>query len=153
VRDAQWFSSPTFGSICKFDSGNAWFEQVGVNLRVLGPSQPNCLYHSQQEAVLVLSGECRLLVNGEERLLRRWDCFHCPGGTAHVCVGAGDGPCVLVMIGARTGGGKILYAVSELAARYGASAERETPNPDEAYARFEPPEPVKPSSWKQLPWS
>jgi hypothetical protein len=38
----------------------------------LEPGQPNALYHaeSEQEAFLVLSWECRLLVEGEERLLR-----------------------------------------------------------------------------------
>ena len=53
VRDARWFSSETFGSVCRFDSQDAWFQQVGVNLRVLAPGQPNCFYHSesQQEAV------------------------------------------------------------------------------------------------------
>jgi uncharacterized cupin superfamily protein len=155
VRDVQWFSSPSFGSVCTFESQEAWFQQLGINLRVLEPGQPNCLYHSesQQEAILVLSGECRLLVNGEERLLRQWDFFHCPDGTEHVCVGAGDGPCVLLMVGARTKNGEILYPVSELAARYGASVETETPNPKEAYAPFKPPESVKPSSWEQLPWA
>lgn len=154
VRDAQWFSSDAFGSACVFDSRENWFQQVGINLRVLEPGQPNCLYHSesQQEAFLVLSGECRLLVNGEERLLRRWDFFHCPAGTEHVCVGAGDGPCVILMVGARTEDGQILYPVSELAGRYGASAESETPNAKEAYASFASPQPVKPTSWEQLPW-
>ena len=53
-----------------------------MNLSVLEPGQPNCLYHSdtKQEAFLVLSGECRLLVDGVERLLRAWDFFHCPPG-------------------------------------------------------------------------
>lgn len=155
VRDAQWFTPEAFGAFCVFDSQNASFQQVGINLRVLEPGQPNCLYHSEsrQEAVLVLSGQCRLLVNGEERLLRQWDFFHCPAGTEHVCVGAGEAPCVILLVGARTEDGKILYSVSELAARYGASVEMETPNPEEAYAPFEPPEPVKPSSWDQLPWA
>jgi uncharacterized cupin superfamily protein len=155
VRNARWISSDTFGSVCRFDSQNAWFQQVGINLRVLEPGQPNCLYHSesQQEGVLVLSEECKLLVDGEERLLRQWDFFHCPAGTEHVCIGAGDGPCVILMVGARKEDGEIIYPVSELAARYSASVEAETPNPKDAYAPFEPPQPVKPSSWEQLPWT
>jgi uncharacterized cupin superfamily protein len=74
------------------------FPQLGINLRVLEPGQPSNLYHSenQQEAFLVLSGECRLLVEGEERLLRPWDFFHSPAGTEHILVGAGDGPCVIL---------------------------------------------------------
>jgi uncharacterized cupin superfamily protein len=155
VRDAGWFSSDWFGSVCRFESRDAWFRQVGINLRVLEPGQPNGFYHSesQQEAALVLSGECRLLVNGEERLLRQWDFFHCPAGTEHVCVGAGDGPCVILMVGARTEDGEILYPVSRLAARYGASVETETTNPGEAYAPFGPPQPAKPPSWEQLSWA
>lgn len=47
------------------------------------------------------SGACRLLVEAEERLLRQWDFFHSPPGAEHVFVGAGDGPCVILMAGAR----------------------------------------------------
>ena len=43
----------------------------------------------------MLSGERRLLVEGAERLLQPWDFFHCPAGTEHIFVGAGDGPCVV----------------------------------------------------------
>jgi mannose-6-phosphate isomerase-like protein (cupin superfamily) len=51
------------------------------------------LYHGEetQEDFLVLSGECLLLVEGEERHLRAWDFFHCAPGTEHIFVGAGDG--------------------------------------------------------------
>ena len=47
---------------------------------------------SNQEDFLVLAGECLLLVEGEERPLRAWDFVHCPPGTEHIFVGAGDGP-------------------------------------------------------------
>jgi uncharacterized cupin superfamily protein len=78
VRDTEWVSSNVFGSGCAFEGKNAWFPQVGINISVLEPGKPNCLYHSEslQEAFLVLSGECKLLVEGEERLLRAWDFFH-----------------------------------------------------------------------------
>ena len=117
VRDAEWWTSETFGSGCGFESREFPFPQLGINLSVLEPGEPNCLYHSesQQEAFLVLSGECRLLVDGEERLLRPWDFFHCPAGTEHVFVGAGDGPCVILMAGARSEDEQLLYPVSELA--------------------------------------
>ena len=101
----------------------------------------------------MLSGECRLLVECEERLLRSWDFFHSPAGTAHIFVGAGDGPCVILMAGARTEDEQLLYPVSELAARYGASAEEETPDPRQAYAPFERPQPGRPSYWDRLPWA
>ena len=108
------------------------FQGFGVHLRVLWP---NALYHAEgvQEGFLVLSGECTLIVEEEERQLRQWDYFHCPPDTRHVLVGAGDGPCSILMIGARPDH-PILYPVSELAAKYGASVDRETAIPDEAYA-------------------
>jgi uncharacterized cupin superfamily protein len=155
VKDVEWWTSSTFGSGCSFESRDAWFPELGVNLSVLEPGQPNCLYHSesQQEAFLVLSGECRLLVEGEERLLGPWDFVHAPAGTEHVFVGAGDGPCVILMAGARTDDEKLLYPVSELAARYGASAETETAEAKDAYARFERPERARPPYWDRLPWA
>ena len=63
--------SETFGSGCGFESREHAFPQVGINLSVVEPGESNCLYHSesQQEAFLVLTGECTLLVEGEERPL------------------------------------------------------------------------------------
>ena len=154
VRDTAWVTSDAFGSGCVFESGDARFPHFGINISVMQPGQPNCLYHSesQQEAFLVLSGECRLLVEGEERPLRQWDFVHCPAGTEHVFVGAGDAPCVVLMAGARTPDEQLFYPLSELAARYGASAETSTPESREAYARFERPEPGRPPYWDSLPW-
>ncbi len=155
VRDAEWETSSTFGSGCGFESRDDSFPQLGININVLEPGQPSCLYHSesQQEAFLVLFGECTLLVEGEERPLRPWDFFHCPAGTEHVFVGAGDGPCAILMVGARSADEQILYPVSELAGRYGASSEEETPDPRQAYAPFERPRPERPSYWSRLPWA
>ena len=114
-----------------------------------------CLYHEEdaQEDFLVLAGEALLLVNGEERPLRTWDFFHCPAGTEHVIVGAGNGPAVVLAVGARPDPERLRYPASELAARYGASAEQETPDPREAYARFERPQPGRPDYWDELPWA
>jgi uncharacterized cupin superfamily protein len=155
ARDAEWWTSEAFGSGCPFESREFYFPQFGINLNVLEPGQPNALYHSesQQEAFLVLSGECRLLVDGEERLLRPWDFFHSPAGTEHIFVGAGDGPCVILMAGARTEDERLHYPVSELAARYGASAEEETTDGKQAYARFEPSKRERPSYWDRLSWA
>jgi len=155
VRDTEWWVTKDFGSGCGFESREHPFKQLGINLSVVEPGQPNCLYHSesQQEDFLVLAGECKLLVAGEERPLQAWDFVHCPAGVEHVFVGAGDGPCVILMTGARTEDEKLLYPVSELAARYGASAEVETPDPKQAYARFDRPERGRPSYWDELPWA
>jgi uncharacterized cupin superfamily protein len=160
ARDAQWLTSEKgekkpSGSECPFESGKAEFPQLGIRLHVLEPGESNGLYHSEseQEDFLVLSGECTLLVEGEERVLRAWDFFHSPARTEHIFVGAGNEPCVILMAGARSGNWQVLYPVSELAARYGASAEKETPNPDEAYVGFEPSRRERPSYWDTLPWA
>ncbi len=160
VRDAQWLTSENgeklpSGSECSFESREVEFPQLGIRLHVLEPGEPNGLYHSEseQEAFLVLSGECRLLVEGEERLLRPWDFFHSPAGTEHIFVGAGAGPCVILMAGSRSGDWRVLYPVSELAARYGASTEEETSDPRQAYTRFEPSRRERPSYWDRLPWA
>lgn len=60
-------------------------------------------YHweTDQEDFLVLSGEALAIVEGEERPMRAWDFLHCPAGTNHAIVGAGDGPCVVFAVGAQ----------------------------------------------------
>jgi uncharacterized cupin superfamily protein len=160
VRDALWSTAENSekkppGSDCRFETPEFPFSQLGIKLRVLEPGQPNGLYHSenQQEAFLVLSGECKLLVEGEERLLRPWDFFHSPAGTEHIFVGAGDGPCVILMAGARLENEHLHYPVSELAARYEASVEVETSDFEQVYARFEPSRRERPSYWDRLPWA
>ena len=123
------------GVVYPIEAREAPFRDFGVNVRVLRPGQPSCLYHSEnaQEGFLVLSGECTLIVEEEERTARQWDYVHCPAGTRHVFVG-GDEPCAVMMIGARPDPEELLYPVSEVAARHGASVATETASGDEAYA-------------------
>jgi hypothetical protein len=74
-----------------------------------------------------------------ERPLRQWDFVHCPPGTNHTIIGAGDTQCLLLAVGARdpsTGPDWGGYTVDEAALRHGAGVERETTDPKEAYARF-----------------
>jgi uncharacterized cupin superfamily protein len=125
----------TGAAVYPIEGREAPFSNFGVNVRVLPPGAPNALYHSEgvQEGFLVLSGECTLVVEEEERRLRPWDYVHCPAGTRHIFVGAGDGPCAILMIGARPDV-DLHYPVSEVAARHGASVAKETGDPDEAYA-------------------
>ena len=124
------------GATYPLESREQPFRDVGVRVVVLPPGQPNALYHSEavQEGFLVLSGECTLIVEEEERPLRQWDYFHCPAGTRHVIVGAGEGPCAILMIGARPEVEHLSYPASEVAAKHGASAAKDTDEPDEAYA-------------------
>lgn len=59
----------------------------------------------------------------------------------------------ILMVGTRSDDEQLLSPVSDLARRYGASAEKETPDRQQAYAPFERPRPGKPSYWRQLPWA
>ena len=146
VRDGSWFSNEAFGHRCYFDRKGARFDQIGYTLAVLAPAKPSGLYHadSNQEGFLVLKGECLAIVEDEERPMRAWDFLHCPPGTAHVFVGAGDGPCLLLMTGARTPDKETLYPVSEVAQAHGASVAVETRSWEEAYAPLPEWLPVEP---------
>jgi uncharacterized cupin superfamily protein len=125
-----------FGAYTRFE-GDARFPQFGINIGVLQPGQPACMYHREdnQEDFLVLSGECLLLVEGEERRLRAWDFVHCPAWTEHVFVGAGDGPCAILAVGARASR-DVVYPRSDLALQHGAGVRTETSDSLEAYAVF-----------------
>jgi quercetin dioxygenase-like cupin family protein len=156
VRDAEWWLADSRGAACWFESEYGdppvEFAQLGINVTALEPGQSS-VYHaeSNQEAFLVLAGECRLLVQGEERRLRPWDFFHSPPWTEHAFVGAGDGPCAILMAGARLGP-EVRYPASELAARYGASVEQETSDLGQAYATAERFRRERPPYWSRLPW-
>jgi uncharacterized cupin superfamily protein len=138
--EAAWRELPQRGACCDFE-GETDFPQLGINLRVLGRGEPIAMYHweADQENFLVLSGEAVLIIEGEERPLRAWDFVHCPAGTRHTIVGAGDEPCLIVAVGARvdsTGPDWGGYEVDEAAARHGVSVEQATNDAEVAYARF-----------------
>ena len=84
------------------------------------------MYHGEdaREDFLVLFGECLLLVEGEERLLRQRDLVHCPAWTEYVFVGAGNGPCGILMVGARPEVEQLRYPVVALALEHGAGVEQ-----------------------------
>ncbi|MEW6583400.1 MAG: cupin domain-containing protein [Actinomycetota bacterium] len=137
VADAPALHHDDAGDVVAFEAAaDGRFPDFGINVRVLRPGQPDAMYHAEnrQEGFLVLSGECVAIVDGEERPLKAWDYLHCPAGTPHVLVGAGDGPCAIVMVGGRGEGATVHYPVSEAAARFGASVAEPTDDPREAYA-------------------
>jgi quercetin dioxygenase-like cupin family protein len=155
AREAQWRRCEGMARWPRLEGARAIFPQLGVGLTVLEPGEPMAMYHweTDQEDFLVLSGEAVAIVEGQERPLRAWDFLHCPAGTNHVIVGAGDGPCVIFAVGSRenhtyrTPDGAIegtddwgAYTVDEAALRHGACVEEETNDANVAYARF--PEPV-----------
>jgi uncharacterized cupin superfamily protein len=155
VRDAAWVTSEKFGDACIFEGDAVPFDQVGYTLAVLAPGQASGMYHHEddQEDFLVLSGEALLIIEGEERLVRAWDFVHCPPGTEHIFVGAGDEPCVIFMAGARAHRGSGSYTRSEAALQHGAGVETETPDSREAYAPFPKWRPGPPASFDGMPWA
>jgi uncharacterized cupin superfamily protein len=152
ARDARWNARPgrrsvSFTGKTEFEA-DTYFPQLGVNLAVLEPGEPNSMYHweTETEAFLVLSGEALLIVEGEERPLRQWDFVHCPPKTEHVLVGAGDGPCVVLAMSSRENqafGPYGVYTANEVAGRYGASPEEDTQDADVADARVPESEPTR----------
>jgi uncharacterized cupin superfamily protein len=142
ARDGRWYWREGRPALCDLE-GDTQFPRLGINIQVLWPGQPMAMYHweADQEDFLVVAGEGLLIIEGQERPLKAWDFVHCPPDARHTILGAGDGPCVVVAVGARDrsvdgpdwGG----YPVDETAIRHGAGVEQETNEPDEAYARFE----------------
>ena len=139
ARASRWYHVTGRGAFCDLE-GEQNFPQLGINVQVLGPGEAMAMYHweADQEDFLVVAGEALLIIEGEERPLRTWDFVHCPPNTKHTIVGAGDGSCVVIAVGARIDsvdnpnwGG---YTVDEVALRHGAGVEQETTVPDEAYA-------------------
>jgi uncharacterized cupin superfamily protein len=135
AREARWRERKRLGRYCDFE-GKRPFRQLGVNISVLEPGESLGRYHREnhQEGFLVLAGVCVLIVEGQERELRAWDFFHCPPQTEHMIVGAGDGPSVVLAVGARGGRRGLVYPVSDLAKKHGVSVEKETTKAAEAYA-------------------
>jgi uncharacterized cupin superfamily protein len=166
VREAAWLTNEAFGARCVFEADRPVlrrrpdlqvqrFADLGITLAVVAPGQPSGMYHaeSNQEDFLVLVGECLLLVEEEERPLRAWDFVHCPPDTAHAFVGAGDGPCVILMTGGRTRENHTVYPASDVARRHGAGVEAGTSSAAEAYAPFPHWQPERPDQRNRLPWN
>jgi hypothetical protein len=63
-----------------------------------------------------------------------------------VFVGAGDGPCAILMTGARRPDERIEYSTSHVAAHHGAAASETTSDPREAYRDYPPHVP------ERFPW-
>jgi uncharacterized cupin superfamily protein len=142
AREGRWRIWEGVGARLSFE-GDTDFPQLGVNLLVLAPGEPIGMYHLEvdQEDFLLVAGEALLIVEGVERPLRAWDFVHCPSETPHMIVGAGDGPCVVIAVGAREHQGdpeSIRYPVDDAALRHRAGVREETCHPRVAYAHLPP---------------
>jgi uncharacterized cupin superfamily protein len=143
AREARWWHSVAYGSACYFE-GDPEFPELVINVNVLGPGQSKGMYHAEnsQEDFLVLSGECLLLVEGEERTLKTWDFVHCPPWTEHVFIGVGPKPCILLAVGARVEArgleAAVRFPVLGLALEHAAGVAKETTSPQEANVTWPP---------------
>jgi quercetin dioxygenase-like cupin family protein len=151
AREVAWRRCEGMGKWPRLEGSRPIFPQLGLGLTVLEPGEPMTMYHweTDQEDFLVLYGEALAIVEGQERPLRQWDFLHCPAGTNHAIVGAGDAPSIVFAVGARenhtyrTPDGSIYgsedwgaYTVDEAALRHGAGVEEETGDAHVAYGRF-----------------
>ena len=54
MKEARWERTETFGDGCTFE-GDVAFPQFGINVQVLHPGQPNCMYHGESNQEVVSS--------------------------------------------------------------------------------------------------
>jgi uncharacterized cupin superfamily protein len=153
LAEASWERNQDLGIWCNLGAPDAPFTEFGIGPHVLMPGQPNARYHAEdvQEGFLVLAGECIAIVEGEERRMRQWDYLHCPPGTYHITVGAGDGPCVILMVGTRRPDIETHYPVNDIAARYGASSPQDTDSSKVAYSDVTGTETRERAPWPPIP--
>ena len=92
LAEAPAIGAPRGATFIKLEPDGMTWPDTGINVQVMQPGEPAGRYHSEpvQEDFLVLYGECIAVVDDEERALRQWDFLHCPAGSGHAFVGAGD---------------------------------------------------------------
>ena len=140
ARETRWVGTDDLWRSAWLEPEEPW-PALGFHLTVLDPGKPMAKYHaeSNQEDFLVVSGECLLLIEGEERRLRAWDFVHCPPWTEHVLIGAGDRACVIVAVSTRASDSGVRYVATSLARKHRAAPPHATESPAEAYAGTSPP--------------
>jgi uncharacterized cupin superfamily protein len=143
VDEGQWIGNGAHAFMAPEAQGEQpteRFPQFGVSVDVLDPGE-GASYHRElweDETFLILAGECDLVIEGELYRLGPGTFVHCPAGTAHVFVGAGNSPCQLVMFGARglvpEGEEWGEYVPDAHADRFGLAVAERTSDPKVAYA-------------------
>ena len=162
TAEAAWVNHESFGGVCIFESDDFVLRgrpdlteyvkpHAGFTIRVVPPGQTSGGYHAEsvQEDFLILSGECMLIIEEEERHLRTWDFVHCPPMTAHAFVATDDGPCVILATGNRRDDLERIYPRSEVALRHGAESKLTTAD----HGRRGQWEVRHPKDWDGLPWT
>jgi uncharacterized cupin superfamily protein len=141
ARNARWLHNE-MRAVCRFGGeGDAHFNDLGIGLYWLEPGKPMSLYHHEagQEDFLVLCGECILIIEGQERPLKRWDFVHCPPRTPHAIVASGAEPALVLAVGARKEKGSARYPVEAAAVRRGAGVPDASTSATDVYASFGEP--------------
>jgi uncharacterized cupin superfamily protein len=139
--DAPWQGTPLHAYVdLQAVGGEGSFRQYGISVDVNEPGSGNCYHYEahEDESFLVLDGEFDLVIEGELHRVRAGDFIHCPRGTAHVFVGAGERPAAIMMLGRRglSAPGRFdgEYLPDPHAARLGVSVDEPTSDPKIAYA-------------------
>ena len=142
AREVRWVGQQGMWRGAWLEPETEPWSTLGFTVTVLDPGNPGGRYHAEtnHEVFLVLDGEVMLLVEGEKRRLRQWDFFHCPPGTEHVLIGAGNRPAVIVAASTRAPDASVRYLARDVARRHGAAPAFDTGRPDEAFDGIPPPD-------------
>jgi hypothetical protein len=84
-----------------------------------------------------------LVIEGQERPLQSWDFVHCPPRTSHTIVAVGQGPALVLAVGARKEKGSARYPVDPVAIAHGAGVPDPSVTAQEVYASFGEPTPAQ----------
>jgi uncharacterized cupin superfamily protein len=162
TADAAWTNNEWCGGVCIFESDDFVLRgrpdlseyvkpHAGFTIHVVPPGHSSGLYHAEsvQEDFLIVMGECILIIEDQERHLRPWDFVHCPPMTGHVFVAKEKEPCVILATGNRRDDLERVCPRSEVALRYDAGAEADSPDlPSRGPWTVE-----RPTDWDVLPWA
>ena len=91
ARESRWRNEGPLGLYCNFE-GKRRFPQLGININILEPGQSLGMYHREKRRRISSSSRASAPDHrGAGAPARRLGFVHCPGGTPHIIVGAGEG--------------------------------------------------------------
>lgn len=73
------------------DSGGAM--SIVDSLSPVGCGPPRHIHHKEDEVFVILTGSCRVWIDGDETLVTAGECAFIPRGTEHTFKAVGDAPC------------------------------------------------------------
>ena len=142
ARDARWWQRDGLGRWADLE-GDGDFPQLGMRIAVLQPGEPSGMYHAEtgQEDFLVVSGECVLVIEGEERQLKAWDSSTVRRGPATRSSAQETGRASSSRSVRGRGTTRSSTPSTKWLRRTARASRKETPLPKEAYAPY-PREPL-----------